>query len=85
MSNKQKQSKVVIIGGGTGLPVLLRGLKKHPVDITAIVTVADDGGSSGRLREDMDIPAPGDIRNVLAAMSDVEPFIEKMFQHRFTE
>ena len=85
MSNKLKQSKVVIIGGGTGLPVLLRGLKKHPVDITAIVTVADDGGSSGRLREDMDIPAPGDIRNVLAAMSDVEPFIEKMFQHRFTE
>lgn len=85
MSNKLKQPKVVIIGGGTGLPVLLRGLKKHPVDITAIVTVADDGGSSGRLREDMDIPAPGDIRNVLAAMSDVEPFIEKMFQHRFTE
>lgn len=85
MSNKHKKPKVVIIGGGTGLPVLLRGLKKHPVDITAIVTVADDGGSSGRLREDMDIPAPGDIRNVLAAMSDVEPFIEKMFQHRFTE
>lgn len=85
MPNKIEQSKVVIIGGGTGLPVLLRGLKKHPVDITAIVTVADDGGSSGRLREDMDIPAPGDIRNVLAAMSDVEPFIEKMFQHRFTE
>ena len=85
MPNKQKQPKVVIIGGGTGLPVLLRGLKKHPVDITAIVTVADDGGSSGRLREEMDIPAPGDIRNVLAAMSDVEPFIEEMFQHRFTE
>ena len=68
-----------------GLPVLLRGLKKHPVDITAIVTVADDGGSSGRLREEMDIPAPGDIRNVLAAISDVEPFIEQMFQHRFAE
>ena len=85
MPNNQKQFKVVIIGGGTGLPVLLRGLKKHPVDITAIVTVADDGGSSGRLREEMDIPAPGDIRNVLAAMSDVEPFIEQMFQHRFTE
>ena len=85
MSNKLKLPKVVIIGGGTGLPVLLRGLKKHPVDITAIVTVADDGGSSGRLREEMDIPAPGDIRNVLAAMSDVEPFIEQMFQHRFAE
>lgn len=85
MSNKHKPPKVVIIGGGTGLPVLLRGLKKYPIDITAIVTVADDGGSSGRLRKEMDIPAPGDIRNVLAAMSDVEPFIEKMFQHRFTE
>lgn len=83
MLDKKKQPKVVIIGGGTGLPVLLRGLKKHPVDITAIVTVADDGGSSGRLREDMDIPAPGDIRNVLAALSDVEPLVEQMFQHRF--
>lgn len=77
------QPKIVIIGGGTGLPVLLRGLKKHPVDITAIVTVADDGGSSGRLRDDMHIPPPGDIRNVLAALSDVEPLIEEMFQHRF--
>lgn len=85
MSKKHNPPKVVIIGGGTGLPVLLRGLKKYPIDITAIVTVADDGGSSGRLRKEMDIPAPGDIRNVLAAMSDVEPFIEKMFQHRFTE
>ncbi|MFD2444673.1 uridine diphosphate-N-acetylglucosamine-binding protein YvcK [Bacillus sp. CGMCC 1.16607] len=75
--------RVVIIGGGTGLPVLLRGLKQYPVDITAIVTVADDGGSSGRLREDLDIPPPGDIRNVLAALSDVEPLVEEMFQHRF--
>ncbi|WP_394139757.1 gluconeogenesis factor YvcK family protein [Cytobacillus oceanisediminis] len=78
-----RQPKIVIIGGGTGLPVLLRGLKKHPVDITAIVTVADDGGSSGRLRNDLHIPPPGDIRNVLAALSDVEPLIEEMFQHRF--
>ncbi|MDQ0215961.1 putative cofD-like protein [Oikeobacillus pervagus] len=75
--------KVVIIGGGTGLPVLLRGLKKYPIDITAIVTVADDGGSSGRLRNEMDIPPPGDIRNVLAALSDVEPLVEQLFQHRF--
>lgn len=75
--------RVVIIGGGTGLPVLLRGLKQYPVDITAIVTVADDGGSSGRIREDLDIPPPGDIRNVLAALSDVEPLVEEMFQHRF--
>jgi uncharacterized cofD-like protein len=77
------QPRIVIIGGGTGLPVLLRGLKQYPVDITAIVTVADDGGSSGRLREDLHIPPPGDIRNVLAALSDVEPLIEEMFQHRF--
>jgi len=78
-----KQPRIVVIGGGTGLPVLLRGLKKYPVDITAIVTVADDGGSSGRLREELDIPPPGDVRNVLAALSDVEPLIEEMFQHRF--
>ncbi|MGG1399766.1 YvcK family protein [Bacillus salipaludis] len=77
------QPRIVIIGGGTGLPVLLRGLKQYPVDITAIVTVADDGGSSGRLRDDLHIPPPGDIRNVLAAMSDVEPLVEEMFQHRF--
>jgi uncharacterized cofD-like protein len=75
--------KVVVIGGGTGLPVLLRGLKRHPVDISAIVTVADDGGSSGRLRDSLDIPPPGDIRNVLAALSEVEPLVEQMFQHRF--
>jgi uncharacterized cofD-like protein len=78
------QPRIVIIGGGTGLPVLLRGLKQYSVDITAIVTVADDGGSSGRLRDDLDIPPPGDIRNVLAALSDVEPLVEEMFQHRFT-
>lgn len=78
------QSKIVIIGGGTGLSVLLRGLKKHPVDITAIVTVADDGGSSGRLRDELKIPPPGDVRNVLGALSDVEPMLEELFQHRFT-
>lgn len=77
------QPRIVVIGGGTGLPVLLRGLKQYPVDITAIVTVADDGGSSGRIREDLHIPPPGDVRNVLAALSDVEPLVEEMFQHRF--
>ncbi|MFS0878921.1 hypothetical protein CHH83_00215 [Bacillus sp. 7586-K] len=77
--------KVVIIGGGTGLSVLLRGLKQFPVDITAIVTVADDGGSSGRLRDELNIPPPGDIRNVLAALSDVEPLVEELFQHRFNK
>ena len=58
-------------------------IKDYPVDITAIVTVADDGGSSGRLRDELNIPPPGDIRNVLAALSDVEPLVEEMFQHRF--
>ena len=75
--------KVVTIGGGTGLSVLLRGLKKYPLDLTAVVTVADDGGSSGKIRSDMNIPSPGDIRNVIAALSDVEPYLEKMFQYRF--
>ncbi|WP_110112479.1 YvcK family protein [Bacillus sp. CGMCC 1.16541] len=82
MTNEQ-QPKVVVIGGGTGLSVLLRGLKNYPLDITAIVTVADDGGSSGRLRDELEIPAPGDIRNVLVALSDVEPLVEELFQHRF--
>ncbi len=75
--------KVVVIGGGTGMPVLLRGLRKYPINLSAIVTVADDGGSTGRLREDLSIPAPGDIRKVIASMSDVEPTLMKLFQHRF--
>ncbi|MFC5711277.1 uridine diphosphate-N-acetylglucosamine-binding protein YvcK [Thalassorhabdus alkalitolerans] len=78
-----KKANVVVIGGGTGLSVLLRGLKTFPVDITAIVTVADDGGSSGRLRKELNIPPPGDVRNVLGALAEVEPMIEKLFQHRF--
>ncbi|KAB8132162.1 YvcK family protein [Gracilibacillus oryzae] len=77
--------KVVVIGGGTGMPVLLRGLKEHKVDLSAIVTVADDGGSSGRLRTEMEIPAPGDIRNVIAALSDMEPMLMNLFQHRFSK
>ncbi|UAL51931.1 MULTISPECIES: gluconeogenesis factor YvcK family protein [Metabacillus] len=85
MTDTANRPKVVIIGGGTGLSVLLRGLKVYPVDITAIVTVADDGGSSGRLREELKIPPPGDIRNVLAALSDVEPLVEDLFQHRFNK
>lgn len=84
--NKMGQKpKIAIFGGGTGLSVLLRGLKHKPVDITAIVTVADDGGSSGRLRNELQIPPPGDIRNVLAALSDVEPLVENLFQHRFNK
>ncbi len=72
-----------MIGGGTGLSAILRGLKTFPVNITAVVTVADDGGSSGRLRQEFDIPPPGDVRNVLVALSEVEPLIEELFQHRF--
>lgn len=78
-----RRKRVVIMGGGTGLSTLLRGLKKFPLDLTAVVTVADDGGSSGRLRDDLDIPPPGDIRNVMAALSDAEPLVAEMFQYRF--
>jgi uncharacterized cofD-like protein len=77
--------KVVVIGGGTGLSVLLRGLKHFPVEITAIVTVADDGGSSGKLRDEFNIPAPGDLRNVMVALSEVEPLVEELLQYRFKE
>lgn len=73
---------VVVIGGGTGLSVLLRGIKKHTSNITAVVNVADDGGSSGRLREHGYAP-PGDIRNCLVALADVEPLMEDLFQYRF--
>ncbi|KHE67600.1 YvcK family protein [Halobacillus sp. BBL2006] len=82
MANSE-EPRVVVIGGGTGMPVLLRGLKDLPIDLSAIVTVADDGGSSGRLRTEMAIPAPGDIRNVVAALSDAEPMLLELFQHRF--
>ncbi len=75
--------KVAVIGGGTGLSTILRGLKRYPIDITAIVTVADDGGSSGSLRTDFDVPPPGDIRNVLVALSEVEPLVQELFQYRF--
>lgn len=81
----KNKTNIVVIGGGTGLSTLLRGLKKYPFSITAIVTVADDGGSSGRLRDDYDIPPPGDIRNVIAALSDAEPLVEQMFQYRFSQ
>ncbi len=74
---------VTVIGGGTGLSVLLRGIKSVTSNITAIVTVADDGGSSGRLREDLGMIPPGDLRNCLVALADTEPLMEKLFQHRF--
>lgn len=83
MMSSETQPSVVVIGGGTGMPVLLRGLKQLPIELTALVTVADDGGSTGRLRSEMAIPAPGDIRNVIAAMSETEPMLVELFQHRF--
>ncbi len=75
--------KIVAIGGGTGLSTLLRGLKEYSSNITAIVTVADDGGSSGRLRREMGVLPPGDIRNCLAALADEEKLITELFQYRF--
>jgi uncharacterized cofD-like protein len=75
--------KVVAIGGGTGLSTLLRGLKAYTPHITAIVTVADDGGSSGRLRRELGVPPPGDLRNCIAALADDEALITQLFQYRF--
>ncbi|HAN73223.1 MAG TPA: hypothetical protein DCQ63_02195 [Planktothrix sp. UBA8402] len=76
--------KIVVIGGGTGLSTLLRGLKEYSANITAIVTVADDGGSSGRLRREMGVLPPGDIRNCISALADEERLLTELFQYRFT-
>lgn len=76
--------KIVVIGGGTGLSVLLRGLKEYTSNLTAIVTVADDGGSSGRLRGELGILPPGDIRNCMVALADKEPLMEELLQYRFS-
>lgn len=79
-----KGPKIVVVGGGTGLSTLLRGLKVYTQNITAIVTMADDGGSSGRLRTELGILPPGDIRSTLVALADAEPLMQRLFQHRFT-
>lgn len=75
--------KIVAVGGGTGLSMLLHGLKEYTSNITAVVTVADDGGSSGRLRQQFDIVAPGDIRNCLVALANEETMMQQLFQYRF--
>jgi conserved hypothetical protein, cofD-related len=75
--------RIVAIGGGTGLSALLRGLKEHTSNLTAVVTVADDGGSSGVLREGLGIPPVGDIRNCIAALADAEPLMSELLQYRF--
>ncbi len=85
MGKSREPKRVVVFGGGTGLSTVLRGLKQQRVDITAIVTVADDGGSSGRLLREFNIPPPGDIRQVMAALSTRGPLAEEMFQYRFNE
>ena len=75
--------RIVALGGGTGLSVLLRGLKDYSSNLTAIVTVADDGGSSGRLRQEFNVVAPGDIRQCIAALAESEPLMTRLFQYRF--
>ncbi|MBI5207896.1 MAG: YvcK family protein [Candidatus Firestonebacteria bacterium] len=81
----EKGPKIVAIGGGTGLPILLQGIKEITSNITAIVTVADDGGSSGRLRKDFQVLPPGDIRNCLVSLADQEFLMGSLFQYRFPE
>ena len=86
MKTKRPHSpRIAVIGGGTGLSTMLRGLKKLSGDITAIVTVADDGGGSGMLREDLGMPPPGDVRNCIQALANTEPIMEKLLAYRFTE
>ena len=75
--------KVVILGGGTGLSTLLRGLKQFPIDITAIVAVSDDGRSTGKLRKEFNVPAVGDIRQVIVALSETEPLVQDLLNYRF--
>ena len=77
------RKKVVVLGGGTGLSYLLSGLKQFPVDITAIVSVCDDGKSTGILREEFNIPAVGDVRKVLVSLSETEPLVMDLFNYRF--
>ena len=75
--------KVIVLGGGTGLSTLLRGLKQFPVDITAVVSVSDDGRSTGKLRKEFNIPAVGDIRQVIIALSETEPLFQNLLNYRF--
>jgi len=82
---RDRGPKIVAIGGGTGLSNLLRGLKQYSSNLTAVVTVADDGGSSGRLRQNMQVIPPGDIRNCIAALADAEPLVTELFQYRFDD
>ncbi len=82
---KNSNPKIVVVGGGTGLSTMLRGLKKYTDNITAIVTVADDGGGSGALRDDLGMLPPGDIRNCILALAETEPLMERLLRYRFSE
>ncbi|HLB23579.1 MAG TPA: gluconeogenesis factor YvcK family protein, partial [Dehalococcoidia bacterium] len=77
--------KIVVLGGGTGLSTLLRGVKEYTGNITAIVSIADDGGSSGRLQRELGVLPPGDIRKNIAALADAEPLMSQLFEYRFSE
>ena len=77
------RKKVVVLGGGTGMSSLLKGLKEFPIDITAVVSVCDDGKSTGRLRKEFNIPAVGDIRKVLVSLAETEPLVEQLLNYRF--
>ena len=81
----ERGPKIVAVGGGTGLSTMLRGLKKYTKNLTAVVTVADDGGGSGMLRQDLGMPPPGDIRHCMEALANTEPIMERLLTYRFTE
>jgi len=83
VSRLARGPRVVAVGGGNGLAALLRGLKAHTSNLTAVVTMADDGGSSGLLRRDMGLPPPGDLRNCLVALADDESMMSRLFRYRF--
>ena len=79
------ENKIVVLGGGTGQSILLKGLKKFPFDITAVVSVCDDGGSTGKIRENFNIPAMGDLRRVVIALAETDEILEKLINYRFTK
>ncbi len=81
----ENEPKVAVLGGGTGISNLLNGLKRYPLDITAIITVSDDGGSSRSFRDDMKMPPPGDVRKVILSLSEAEPILRKLLEYRFKE
>lgn len=84
-ARRARGPRLAVIGGGNGLSTMLRGLKKYTENITAIVTVADDGGGSGKLREDLGMPPPGDIRNCMEALANTEPLMSELMHYRFPE